>query len=188
MIIALAGRRTDPLDAPVPRLPLAKSAQVRARLRTLFVEQGSTCLVCSASCGADLLALDAARELGMRRRIVLPFSVQQFRTTSVTDRPGDWGPLFDLIIEEVQAAGDLVILNEQSSDDQTLYAMTNQFILDEAQALAQQASQAAGDQPFPPILTVIVWEGQSRGPDDLTEALANEARTRGIPVREVPTM
>ena len=47
-------------------------------------------LVCSAACGADLIALQAAGRVSLRRRIVLPFEPSRFRDSSVVDRPGDW--------------------------------------------------------------------------------------------------
>src|SRR5690242_3473732 len=108
--IALAGRRIDPPDGELPRFPLATVPLVLDRLRALFVERGADTLVCSAACGADLVALDVSGALGMRRRVVLPFDAAKFRETSVTDRPGDWGPLYDRIVEAARRAGDLVAL------------------------------------------------------------------------------
>src|SRR5258708_23324677 len=104
MIVTLAGRRIDPLNAPVARFPVENSAEVREQLVHLLQEQGATALVCSAACGADLLGLEAAGTLGLRRRVVLSFAPERFRATSVTDRPGEWGPLYDRIIAEVAAA------------------------------------------------------------------------------------
>ena len=108
--IALAGRRIDAPDAETPRFPLANVPLVRDRLRAFFVERGAGTLVCSAACGADLVALEAAESLGMRRRIVLPFDPARFRQTSVTDRPGDWGPTYDRLVETARREGDLVVL------------------------------------------------------------------------------
>jgi hypothetical protein len=66
---------------------------VRRRIVDLLAEEHTEALVCSAACGADLIALEEAERLGLRRRIVLPFSPRQFRETSVTDRP-EIGDLF----------------------------------------------------------------------------------------------
>ncbi len=35
---------------------------------------------------------------------------------------------------------------------------------------------------------VIVWEGQSRGPDDLTDRFAASARSRGLTVKKILTI
>lgn len=187
MIIALAGRRTDAREAAVPRFPLENSPAVRESIRRVLVEKKATALVCAAACGADLLALDAAGELGIQRHIILPFATQRFRAASVVDRPGEWGSLFDRIISEVEAAGNLAILNEEKEDD-ALFAIANKAILDEAQALARQYSQSVSESPTHSILALIVWEGQPRGEGDLTADFANEARARAIPVIEIATM
>lgn len=178
-VAALAGRRIDAADAATSRFPLANTEIVRGRLQTLFSADETDTVVCSAGCGAELIALDVAGVLELRRRVVLPFAPERFRQTSVTDRPGDWGPLFDRIIGEVRAEGDLVVLGLHEGDLPT-YAAANEAILNEAEALA-------GGEPWQ-VVAVIVWEGRVRGPDDLTEAFATLARARGHAVREVLTV
>src|SRR5689334_16384562 len=106
-IIALAGRRIDTPDTDPPRFPLGGVPLVRRRLAELFRVERATALVCSAACGADLVALEEAERLGIRRRIVLPFPPERFRETSVVDRPGDWGSAFDRLVAAARAAGDL---------------------------------------------------------------------------------
>ena len=69
-------------------------------------------VVSSAACGADLLALEQAGGLGLRRRVVIPFDRERFRAGSVVDRPGDWGGLYDSILDAVGAQGDLVVLRD----------------------------------------------------------------------------
>src|SRR5919107_327719 len=109
-VVALAAGGVDPPDADTPRFPPGNVGPVRGRLHAFLEERRAAALVCSAACGADLLALEAAGALGLRRRVVLPFAPERFRETSVVDRPGDWGPIFDGVIEAAQTAGDLVVL------------------------------------------------------------------------------
>lgn len=181
MIITLAGRRIDAPGAATTRFPLANSGLVGQRIRQLLSERRATALVSSAACGADLLALEAAGQLGIRRRVILSFAPDRFRQTSVADRPGDWEGLYDRIIAEVQAAGDLVLLNE-AKDDEAAFLRANGAILDEAQQLAREAG-TPGDN----LLAVLVWEGQPRGADDITAAFRTEARARAIPTIEILT-
>jgi hypothetical protein len=182
VIVALAGRRIDGADADVERFPHRDQADVRGRLLQLFVERQVDTLVCAAACGADLLALDAASELGLRRRIVLPFSPARFRETSVIDRPGPWGALFDRIVTEVEASGDLVTLGLDEHPE-AAYATNNRAILDEALMVA-----APTNDPAASVLAVIVWDQVSRGPDDMTADFGREAMLRGLTVLEVPTL
>ena len=178
MIIALAGRRVDSADAKESRFPLRNVGIVRTRARAALKEIGATALVSSAACGADLIALSEAGKLGLRRRVVLPFERSRFRDTSVTDRPGDWGPLYDQVLDAVAAAGDLVVFQNGSDDE--AYAAANRAILDEAVALAKAADE--------PAAVVLMWDGVSRGDHDLTEDLGAEARKRGLAVTEVRTI
>jgi hypothetical protein len=189
-VVALAGRRVDPPEAGTPRFPPENVALVRERLRSFLQDKQATWLVCSAACGADLVALEAAEALGLRRRVVLPFEPERFRETSVVDRPGDWGPLYDRVIEAVTRTGDLVVL-EGAGEGGAAYAAANEAILDEALRLAGVAS-GPGSEAIGPVLpemalAVIVWEGQSRGGEDATERFAASAQRRGLPVEVIIT-
>jgi len=182
MIIALAGRRVDPLGAETPRFSLDQVGVVRNRLRSLFQSVGATTLVASGACGADLLAMQAAGELGLRRRMVIPFDPPVFREKSVVDRPGEWGPIFDQIASELAAAGDLIVLGEPGDSD-AAYARTNAAMIAEAVRLAREI----GREPNLGILVVVVWDGQPRDSTDLTADFASKARALGLAVREVST-
>src|SRR4051812_712887 len=94
-IVVLQGPRIDADGTYPPRFPLDCVPMVRQRIAHILTEECASILVCSAACGTDLIALEEAERLGLRRRIVLPFSPERFRETSVVDRPGDWGSVFD---------------------------------------------------------------------------------------------
>lgn len=186
MIVTLAGRRTDAHNAKIARFPLGSSTTVRKRIYNLLAEQKATTLVSSAACGADLLALDAAGELGIRRRVILPFEAEQFRAISVIDRPGEWGALFDRVINEVRAKKDLIFLHERKSDE-VKFTHTNASILDEALSLARPESPQGYKSTLDKVIAVIVWEGRSYGEDDITVDFAKEAIARSIPILEITT-
>lgn len=180
MVFALAGRRIDDPSAKTPRFPLANLEAVRAELRTTLVEKGATALVASAANGADLLALDEAGALGLPRRIILPFERERFRRTSVVDRPGDFGGVFDRVLDEVAVLGDLVTIATDSADDEAAYLAASDLILREAVRLAAERHE--------PAAAIVVWEGQSRGADDLTGVFRADATARGLAVVEVLTL
>jgi hypothetical protein len=178
VVIALAGRRIDAPGAAEPRFPAEHVSAVRTRVRELFIELGARAIVTSAACGADLIALDVAGDLHLRRRVILPFDAERFKAMSVTDRPGPWGQAFDRIIGEVRAAGDLSVvasdLGGPALED------TNQIILDETDAVRAKLGSAAA--------AVVVWDGRSRGPDDFTAQFRDLAERRGMRVFEVLTL
>jgi hypothetical protein len=177
MIIAVAGRRIDAADAAKARFPLQNIGVVKARVRAMLENLAASTLVCSAACGADLIALAEAHFLGLRRKVVLPFDRARFRQTSVTDRPGDWGRLYDDIMDQAEEAGDVDIVRDASDAD--AYAVTNCRILDDAIFLGQQVHE--------PVTAALIWDGASRGDDDLTAGFRIEARNRGLPIVEVRT-
>ena len=179
MVMALAGRRVDAPGAHPPRFPAAHVAAVQDRIRALLIERQTPAIVCSAACGVDLLALEAAGELGLRRRIVLPYMRARFRDTSVVDRPGNWGERFDAILDAVAASGDLVVL-EYAEGDEAAYVATNEAILDQAAGLAEQLRHT--------VEAAVVWDGAARGDDDVTAAFLRAAQHRGFPVWQVATL
>lgn len=175
-IVVLAGRRIDAQGDQPPRFPLENVPAVRVRLNKILQDRAA--LVCSAACGADLLALEEAGAARLRRKVILPFSRQRFRDTSVTDRPGDWGPLFDRMMDEVEQEGDLVILSSHTEDEDP-YERVNTEILQQAKRMTDPG---AGN-----VLAVIVWDGKSRGPEDVTAAFLQRAEQRGYKILEVST-
>lgn len=179
MIVALAGRRVDAKEQNPPRFSSAPEAVelVRRRIRDKLLSLQASVLVSSAACGADLLALGEAGELGLRRRVVLPFDRDEFRSTSVTDRPGSWGPIYDAVLDEVQAAGDIVIAPDALKDK--AYLETNHIIIEEALSLARALQQTS--------VAIRVWEGRSRGEGDLTEEFGEYAQMKGLRVFDLMT-
>lgn len=178
MIIALAGRRVDAIDTSDPRFPVQNVGRVSLAVRALLQQQDATAVVSSAACGADLIGLSEAGKLGLRRRIVVPFDRVQFRETSVVDRPGDWGELYDSILDAVEAMGDLVVIDKVVEDQ--AYSAANRAILEEAIILGQQRAE--------PVGAALVWDGTSRGKKDYTEEFGAQARNRGLAVFEVVTI
>ena len=181
MIASLAGRRIDAADADPERFPADLENLVAGRIATTLTSLGVTALVCAAACGADLLALDAAHRSGIETYIVLPYAIDDFRHSSVTDRGAAWGEDFDRLVGAAQASGHVRILGMNVRDPHA-YEKTNEAILDEALALA--GNDAAH------VVALAVWDGAIAGrPDaDYTAAFTDAARARGIAVRSIPIL
>ena len=179
MIIAVAGRRVDAANASVGRFPLKNVEMVQQRLDELFAHESATAMVSSGACGADLAALTVAGARGMRRRVVLPFGRDEFRSSSVTDRPGDWGPVYDRVLAELDPTGDVVTLEGHTAGD-AAYDAANDAILDEAATLARQGATD--------VVALLVWEGAPRDGADMTAGFGEAARKRGYRVEQVKTV
>jgi hypothetical protein len=176
--VALAGRRIDAEDADASQFPLARVGVVRSRIRTALAAYRPDWMVSSAAAGSDLLGQEVAGELGIRRRVVLPFGADVFRHTSVEDRPGDWGARFDRLLRALRAEGNVIDLglDPESAD---VYERANLTILEEALSLS------GGDGSD--VLALVVWEGRARPSGDATAAFARSARQRGIAVEAALT-
>ncbi len=177
-VLALAGRRIDPEGSDPARFPLSQVEAVRQRLNSLIVEERIGAIVCSAACGADLVALEEAGKLGIRRRVVLPFAKKRFRETSVVDRPGDWGEIYDRVIASVEARGDLVELPPTAGDEDEAYWAANETIIREAERIPGAGQRMA----------IIVWEGSPCSKSDATDAFRRLAEEAGFSERVVLTL
>lgn len=180
MIIAAAGRLIDKSDADARRFPLKNAALVRERISKLFEREAATILISSAACGADLLAQDAARSLKMRRYVILPFERGRFLEKSVRSRPGDWEELFDLVCDEAEREGNLIVLEgfEDEEDEAKAYSAATAEILKKAKSL-----QSSGEE----VSAVVIWEGKAKDAGDETAAFAEKARALNFGVKEILT-
>jgi hypothetical protein len=189
-VIALAGRRTDADDPNgAERFPVENVPLVRRRIQKLFEDVRPDVLVSSAAAGADLIAIETAEKMGIRRRIVLPVEERRFRDGSVLDRGEAWGELFDTAII---TTGEIITMDRIESDLET-YLIANERILDEAVQLAAGGSEPSDGlglnvSPLKDVLAVIVWEGVSRGIDDVTGSFRDAAEARGIDVVSIDTL
>jgi hypothetical protein len=182
-VVALAGLRIDAPDAQPPRFPLGRVEVVRERVAEALRRLNAQALVCSAACGADLVALAQAERLGLRRRIVLPFAADRFLESSVNDRPGGWELLFNQQVAAAAAVGDLVVLDGKEADDRA-YAAANDAIVEEAQALAR----ATKDHEQRRLIALLVWEGTARSGSDATAEFGKIAKKAGFEVESVLTV
>jgi hypothetical protein len=163
VIAALAGRHVD-------------SPLVRSRIGNALTASGAATLVCGASCGADVLALEVAGDLGLRRCVVLPFPPQVFRERSVTG-PGNWARRYDALIAAVAAAGDLTILDLPPSGANPR-ERTNEGILTRALALAAGSGASAG--------AFAVWDGPDESSADPAHHFVRTAQWLGMHVTTIP--
>jgi hypothetical protein len=177
-VLAVSGRRIDPEGAGPPRFPAGNEALVAFRIRDMMLSTSTKVVVCSGACGADILALEAAGHLGLCRRLVLPFPRQKFRAASVADRGEGWGRRFDAILQQLSGEHIVEFDLPQSSDQ--AYAATNSKILDQAEGLAAVAGRRA--------MAMVVWDGLSRGPTDLTDQFRKLAGDRKLEVIPVSTL
>ena len=173
-VLVCAGRRVDAADASVRRFPQQNVSRVRSDMESFLDEQKPIALVSSAACGADLLILQASLQRHLACHVLLPSAPEEFRRSSVTDRPGDWGPIYDAVLKACQ------VEVFRLSSGQEGYLEINRKLLDKAQALARQQTTW--------VAALVVWNEESRGNDDVTAHFLDEAGRRGFPVTQISTV
>jgi hypothetical protein len=65
----------------------------------MLVRVSAANVVSSAACGVDIIASEVASEIGLRRRIVLPFARDLFHETSANDRDVSRSFHFDQVMQ-----------------------------------------------------------------------------------------
>jgi hypothetical protein len=173
-VIVEAGRRVDAPDATAARFASQSVSKVRKRIRQVFTEQHPVTTVSSAACGTDLLLLDVAMELRVTSYILLPTDPENFRASSVTDRPGNWGEIYSKALRK----STVEVLN--LPEGQAGYLETNLKLLERAQSLANQEHTT--------VNALVVWNQESRGPDDVTAHFLEQAKLRKMPIIEISTL
>jgi hypothetical protein len=94
-VVAFAGHMIDAPGRAVPRFPPALVPAVAATLRAHLARLHQPVVYTSAACGADLLFIEAAQEVGAEVNVVLPFDRADFVRTSVAAGGDDWVRRFD---------------------------------------------------------------------------------------------
>jgi class 3 adenylate cyclase/tetratricopeptide (TPR) repeat protein len=99
-MIIFTGHMIDHPERPLPRFPKsiadAVSARIEEAIKTIHPAIGFT----SASCGADILFIEAMERQGHKVVIYLPFEKEDFVSTSVSFSGKDWVNRFNRIVED----------------------------------------------------------------------------------------
>ena len=153
-VIAFAGHMIDAPGRSVPRFPAALEPAVRAALRAHLARLRQPVVYTSAACGADLIFIEAAQEIGAEVNVVLPFDREDFVRTSVAIGGDEWVARFDAALE--RATRVIFATEEAYLDDDVLF--------DYAAMLFEglTALRAAQLETTPSLLCVIDAVGKGR--------------------------
>jgi class 3 adenylate cyclase len=108
-VVIFSGHMIDRSDRSAARFPAKLEPAVAKLIRKRFAEIAPVAAYGSAACGADILCLESAREMGCETHIVLPFPPAAFRRTSVDFAGADWGERFE---RELAAADSVTVASD----------------------------------------------------------------------------
>ncbi|MBD2325682.1 TRAFs-binding domain-containing protein [Alkalinema sp. FACHB-956] len=167
-VVVFCGHMLDRPDRPQPRFPAALEGTVyRAileRLQKMEVQLGYA----PAACGADILFLEAMRELKGELHIVLPCNREQFIQDSVDLIPGaNWGDRFDRLMQD---ATEVVIASGNKLEE-------NDVVYEYSHRLLYGLAKIRADQLGTELIPLAVWDGKpGDGPGGTASTVANWRR------------
>jgi class 3 adenylate cyclase len=118
-VVAFAGHMIDAPGRSVPRFPATLESAVKAAMGDHLARLHQPIVYTSAACGADLILIESALEIGAEVNIVLPFDRLDFVRTSVAIGGAGWVERFDSALE--RATRVILATEEGHLDDDVLF-------------------------------------------------------------------
>ena len=174
-VLVYAGHMIDAPDRESPRFPPAIEPGVRGALRERLAAIAPLAAYGSAACGADILCLEIARELGAETHIVLPFPPADFRRTSVDGAGGDWGGRFE---RALSAADSVTITSDhRASGSVATFEYANLILTGMGNLRAQVLDTT--------LRGLAVWDAEALGAPGGTVSIVSLWRGSRVAVDEV---
>ena len=175
-IVVYTGHMIDTPGRADPRFPPELEDAIRDGIRARIEILAPVAVYGSAACGADILCLECAQELGAELHIILPFSAEQFRATSVDLRPeGHWGDRFEKLLEQAKEV--LVISQRPPPVGESIFEYSNLIMTGLARLRAQMLDTS--------LHGIAVWDGRPAAGEGGTGSIAALWQDSGIPLEHV---
>lgn len=175
-IVVFTGHMIDAPGREEPRFPPSLESAVRADIRARLQLLGPIAAYGSAACGADILCLECVRELGGELHIILPFSAEQFRTSSVDFQPeGQWGDRFESLLEDATEV--LVVSQRPPPAGESIFEYSNLIMTGLARLRAQMLDTS--------LHAIAVWDGKPAAGQGGTGSIASLWQSANIPIEHV---
>lgn len=155
-VVICSGHMIDAPGRATPRFAEEKAELVRQQIAAQLArwEIGARDLaICGGACGSDTLFAEECQRRGARVRLLLAQPLDAFVRDSVEHAGEDWVRRFHALREKAEVE----ILPAEPDDaagELSIYARTNLWIIDTAQAEAPDPSK---------IYALLVWDERSTG-------------------------
>lgn len=149
-VVVFSGHRFDLPGRKSARFPEAEAGRLHAALREWLERNGTQVVYTSMSAGADLLLAEAALELGISLRLVLPKPVPD--VWQVSGEP--FSEYKDRFMQVCSRADAITVLGDGSGpDDELIFTQCNRVFT----GLARLDADASGMS----VRGVVVWDGEA---------------------------
>ena len=175
-ILVYTGHMIDAPGRRTPRFPAELEPQIRDEIRARLAGLRPMAAYGSAACGADILFLEAATELGAETHIVLPFPPEEFRQTSVDVNPdGDWGDRFQRALEAARSV--TVASDHRATGSESTYEYANLILT----GMGALRAEVLGTD----VVGFALWDGQPGDGGGGTAAAVNLWEARDFRVERI---
>ena len=175
-VVVYTGHLIDAPGRPTPRFPPDDENKVQEEIRGHFEQLRPAAVYGSAACGADILCLECARELGSDLYIVLPFPADEFRRKSVDLWPDNvWGKRFESLLDD---ASDVLVISQRPPPvGESIYAYNNLIVTGLAKLRARLLDTR--------LHGIAVWDGKPAAGEGGTGSVVSLWRRHGVPLTQV---
>lgn len=174
-VVVFSGHMLDHPERAEPRFPASSEVAVSAAIRSWLSEQNGLIGVSSAACGADLLFLEAIRDLGGESHVLLPYDHDAFIEDSVEIvNSGRWRERFD---RQLASSRVVYASNTRPVDRGLGYEYTNDLIHGMGLVRARELGAE--------VLGLAVWNGQAGDGRGGTASAVRQWQQHGLDVHRV---
>lgn len=174
-VMVFSGHMIDAPGRQQPRFPAEMESAVSAALRARLAALAPIAVYASAACGADLLCLEAARELGIETHIVLPFPSEQFRQASIDFAGAEWPARFQSALDAAESV--TITSDHRASGSTATYEYANLVLTGLGRLRASRLDA--------PLVALAAWDPQSVRTPGGTATMVDLWRARKLPVEEI---
>lgn len=172
--VFFTGHMIDRAGRVPPRFPPARAAEIGQRIARELDSLQATDGFSSATCGGDILFLEAMLARGGRIHLTLPCAVDDFRRDCVDMLPGaDWVARFDAILHR---AASLEVLSQQYASDNAMASECCNRVM-----LGLAVGRAAAKKEEPVVLAL--WDGRPGDAFGGTQSIVQFCVQNGFRVR-----
>jgi len=125
-VLAFSGHMIDVAGREAPRFPPELEPAVAAAIRGKLVDTHDPVVFTSAACGADLLFVEAALDIGAEVNVVLPFARDEFIEVSVAVGGAKWVERFERAMARVARV--IPVTTESYLGDDVLFEHALQLV------------------------------------------------------------
>jgi class 3 adenylate cyclase len=170
-VLVYAGHMIDQPDREDPRFPASLESAVGKQIRSKLERIKPVAAYGSAACGADILCLEAIRDLGGEIHITLPFPPDEFREFCVDFVPNArWGERFESLLE---AADSLIVASDHRAEGSVSTFEYANLIMTGMCWLRSEVLETS-------LVGLAVWDGGPNGGVGGTTSVVDLWRSRGI--------